>query len=113
MNIDELIELRAREVAIDVFKTMQSKNGSVGVLPRMRTVDNAVKEMKQADPGTEVTSGLIKELVAQGKIAYQCVGNKKLINLDALMQYLATSSSGDYTPTAKEDMRGIIRAVKE
>ena len=37
-------------------------------LPRMRSVVQAVKELKELDPNTSVTESYIRRLVKQGKI---------------------------------------------
>ena len=57
-------------------------------VPRLRRIPNAVKEIKAADPQSEITYSLIKELVTSGKITTMKYGNAWLVNLDELYAYL-------------------------
>ncbi len=54
---------------------------------RMRTVKEAIAEIKANDPNTAITENFIKCLCRQG-VASVKVGRKYLINLDLLEQYL-------------------------
>ena len=58
--------------------------------PRMRTMAQAVKQIHQEDPETEVTENYIKQLVENGEIPYVSAGKKKLINYDVLIAYLCS-----------------------
>ena len=50
-------------------------------LPRMRTIRQAAKEL-------DIAEYFLRQLVKQNKIVYVCAGNKNLINLDSLIDYL-------------------------
>ena len=64
---------------------------------RLRTVDEAFKEIAKMDPNNKVTKYFLKTLVKTGKIPSIKVGNKKkLINLDLLIKFL-------YDPTLFDD----------
>ena len=57
-------------------------------VPRLRRISDAVKEIKATDPRSEVTYGLIKELITSGRITTMKYGNAWLVNLDELYAYL-------------------------
>lgn len=57
-------------------------------LPRMRTAEGVLKELKAIDPGTEITLHFIRGLILSGKIPVVCAGAKKLVNLDLVFSYL-------------------------
>jgi len=61
----------------------------MSTLVRMRTQSQALVEVKKLDPNTALTAHALRQLVLQKKIKFVCVGNKKLINLDSLLEYLA------------------------
>ena len=56
-------------------------------MPRMRTIQEAAKELKQSDPNTAITPYAIRQLVISGKIPYVSAGRKRLINMDVLERY--------------------------
>lgn len=64
-------------------------------LPRMRTIKEVVKEMREIDPKTAVREYYVRELVNNNKIAYVRAGRKILVNFDAFLEYLQKPSSID------------------
>lgn len=62
---------------------------------RMRYISQAVSEIHQLDPNSPVSARLIKRLVNQGIIPSVPVGNgnRRLINFDALLEYLENPQS--------------------
>ena len=58
-------------------------------LPRMRTVHEAAEELRQMDANTAVTEYHIRQLAINNIIPRVKAGKKYLINLDALIAYLA------------------------
>lgn len=58
-------------------------------IPRMRTVSKAVAEIKKIDPNTDFTERALRRMVAKKEISTVSVGNKKLINLDFLIEKLS------------------------
>lgn len=57
--------------------------------PRMRTVPQAYKLLKETDPDTAVTIGAIRKMISEGEIPVYKVGNKSLINFDLLLNNLS------------------------
>ncbi|QIB68569.1 DNA-binding protein [Aminipila butyrica] len=60
---------------------------------RLRTVEQAWKEIKSADANTSVTRHYIRSLVNESKIPIKKSGTKVLINMETLEKYL--SQEGD------------------
>ena len=61
-------------------------------IPRMRTIPEAFRELKAADPNTAYTLRAFRAAVSRGEIPVVCVGNKRLINLDLFFSMLNSPS---------------------
>ena len=89
----------------DIFKTVQESfgiNHTVGYrkekdarVPRMRTVHEAAEELRKMDANTAVTEYHIRQLAVNNIIPRVKAGKKYLINLDALIAYLADPSASE------------------
>lgn len=77
---------------------------------KMRTLDEAIAELKQLDPHTAVSKYFIRRLALSGAIPTVMCGRKRLINLDGLIAYLNSDHAEDEQTTAPTF--GGIRAVK-
>lgn len=73
---------------------------------RMRFPAEALEELKREDPDTPVTLHLIRSLLVAGKIPFVPIGRRRLINYDALVEYLAN-------PRDTDENTGKIRAITE
>ena len=62
------------------------------MMPRMRTIDQAVAWLQENDPGTAFTKTALRRLVVSGKLPSVKVGQKYLINLDTMEDYLQGNS---------------------
>lgn len=62
------------------------------VLPRMRTITSAYKEIKELDPNSALTQNQLRVMVKNGDISYAKAGRTILINLDTLLDYLNSQS---------------------
>lgn len=71
---------------------------------RMRFAAQALEELHKEDPETPVTLHYVRSLAASGKVPVVRVGRRRLINYDALLEYLAN-------PTEEEPEYGKIRRV--
>ncbi len=74
-------------------------------MPRMRTIREACKAIKESDPQTALTSYAIRRMIVQKAIPSVQSGNRYLVNLDALEEYLNTP------PIAAEPAPGAIRRI--
>ena len=57
-------------------------------LPRMRTAEKAMAEIKATDPDTSLTLRAIRRMINNNEIPSVNVNTKKLINMDILYAYL-------------------------
>lgn len=57
-------------------------------MARMRTVGKAIQYLKSKDPDCAVSEWWIRKLLKENKIKYHRAGNKYLINIDYLIEYL-------------------------
>lgn len=62
-------------------------------MPRMRTIQEAAKELRETDPNTALTPYAIRQMVIKGTIPCINAGKKRLINMDILEKYLCSSNS--------------------
>ena len=62
-------------------------------VPKMRTVPEAFRELKAADPNTAYTLRAFRAAVNRGEIPVVLVGNKRLVNLDQFFAMLNTPTS--------------------
>lgn len=56
---------------------------------RMRFPAQALEELRKADPDTPVTLHFIRSLARKGLIPCVQIGRRRLLNYDALVEYLA------------------------
>lgn len=77
-------------------------------LPRMRTAPEVLKIIKEQDPDTAVTEHYLRGLIKSGKVPVTHVGRKKLVNADAVIEYIAAGGEPD---APEEVQRGKLRMV--
>lgn len=58
-------------------------------LPRMRTAAGVLTEIKAEDPGSEVTLHYVRYLISTNQVPVVPVGRKKLVDVDAVLAFLA------------------------
>ncbi len=57
-------------------------------LKRMRTINQAVDEIKRLDPNSAITYYFINSLCKQNLVHHINIGSKRLVDLDSLLEYL-------------------------
>ena len=57
---------------------------------RMRTIKQTVQTLKEQDPGSAITEWFLRGLVKSGRLKCHKAGNRALIDLDALEEFLKT-----------------------
>lgn len=75
-------------------------------MPRMRTIDQTIKELKQADPNSALTKHALRQMILKKEVPSVMVGCKYLINLDLLQAYLDNP-----TPPHQAPEYGKIRRI--
>lgn len=78
-------------------------------MPRMRTAGKALELIKAQDPDTEITLHYLRHLINTGKVPVTPVGRKKLVDADAVMEYIAAGEPPTATQTTEQP--GQIRRV--
>lgn len=78
-------------------------------LHRMRTAAGGLNVIKEQDPGTEVTLHYLRHLINTGKVPVTPVGRKKLVDADAVMEYIAAGESTSVSKAVEQS--GQIRRV--
>lgn len=63
------------------------------MVPRMRTIDQCVAYFKEQDPETIMTRYRIRTLIKEGTIPHVMCGQKYVVNLDKLIEYLSGPAS--------------------
>lgn len=66
---------------------------------RLRTIAKAYQLIKEQDPETDISKYLIRKLAEQKKISLTRTGNKVLVDVDSIMDYL---KGVVFTPTILE-----------
>ena len=61
----------------------------------MRTVRQAIREIEAEDPGTALSEKTLRRLIFEGVVPAVSVGNKKLINMDILIEKLSGRGYND------------------
>lgn len=62
-------------------------------LPRMRDAKGVLAEIKKIDPETPVTIHFVRGLIKSGEIPVVEAGNRKFVNLDTVLDFLANQST--------------------
>jgi len=76
-------------------------------MARMRYAAQALELLRQEDPESCVSLNFIRSLAASGKIPVVQIGQRRLINYDALVEFLANPD----TQQKQADQIGKIRKV--
>lgn len=80
-------------------------------LPRMRTLDECYRELKQLDPNTAVSKYFVRRLAVSGAIPTVKCGCKRLINLDGLIEYLQSPHTEPLLDENMLSVNGIRRIM--
>ena len=76
---------------------------------RMRTLPKAAAILKAEDPETAITLTALRRMVKQGLIPVSMQGNKPLIDVDRLPEYMYAT----LTLPCGLSAPGMVRAIKE
>jgi hypothetical protein len=58
--------------------------------PQLRTIDKAYDELKARDPNTSLSRYLVRQIIKNDLVPNIKSGNKRLVDVDVLEEYLAT-----------------------
>jgi len=79
-------------------------------LPRLRTLDAAYALLKEIDPETSLTRHALRRLAVAGVIPVVQLGAKRLIDVDALCELIA-SDPASLSLSVAEGAPGTLRRV--
>lgn len=57
-------------------------------MPRLRTLNETLKYVKELDPQTALTANALRRMVVSGQMPHIKAGKKYLVDLDLLFEYL-------------------------
>ena len=80
-------------------------------IPVVLTVKDAVHKIKEDCPGTAITENYLRQLIKDGVLPELKAGNKVLINLDVLIEYLSNPTAEKFQPKSKVIGFGGIRPI--
>lgn len=81
--------------------------------PRLRTIREAACEIKRIDPNTAVTPYRIRQLILNGILPSVRAGNKYLLNLDLLLEYLNQPTADKFRQAETQEEIGKIRPIQD
>lgn len=61
-------------------------------MPRMRTIKDAVRSIKESDPGSAFSEYALRKMVREGIVPHIMVGNRALVDIDSLENILSTGT---------------------
>lgn len=79
-------------------------------IARIRTIDGCVSELKQIDPGSQISRNFVRNLVLTGKVIHTKSGSKYLVNFDSLLDYLRDPPSEP--DAASTPVYGTLRRIE-
>lgn len=79
-------------------------------MARMRTIKQTMEYLKEQDSNTAITEWGLRQLVKSRKLKTHRAGNKYLINLDYLIEYLNNPPTEEQEES--ENSYGTLRQVK-
>lgn len=66
--------------------------------PRIRTIKQTIQELKAKDSETAFTESALRRAISSGEIPHIRAGNKILVNLDVVEDYLSGNMQGVKRP---------------
>ena len=75
---------------------------------KMRTLPQAVEELKTVDPDSAVTLSLLRLLVKRGEIPVVPIRNRQLVNMECVMNYFngTTKKADGKAPAINNNIGG-------
>lgn len=78
-----------REIEKEIQQMLETSSKQMA---RLRTLDSAMAELKALDPNTNVSKNFVRQLALSGKIRVVFAGNRRMIDMDSLIDYLSNST---------------------
>ena len=81
----------------------------MAALPRMRSAEGIMKELKAQDPETRITLHFIRGLIRSGEIPVVQAGCQKLVNMDLVFDYLANHGTSQPIRYERQNVKEVRR----
>lgn len=83
--------------------------------PRMRTISEAVCELRAMDKHTAITPYFIRQLCLSGVLPTVKAGKKILVNLNDVLDYMEEPTADKFKPHTESasEKSGVIRRIAE
>jgi hypothetical protein len=81
-------------------------------MPRIRTLAETYKCLKEMDTETAITKNALRRMVITGNVPCVKVGKKYLIDLDVLFEYLKGTKPEDVLPDYKNPLKIVPREIR-
>lgn len=78
-------------------------------MARMRTITQTMEYLREKDPNSAISEWWLRQMLKSGKLKHHKAGNKYLINLDCLEEYLRNPPEDEDNP---DSQYGVLRQVK-
>lgn len=85
-------------------------------IPRMRTIKEAARALRETDENTAMTEYHIRRLCLEGVLPTVKAGKKHLLNYDTLIEYLENPTADKFKPlteSSASEKSGAIRRIPE
>ncbi len=79
----------------------------MNAIPRMRTIKQAISELKAKDSQTAFTETALRRAILSGQIPHIRAGNKILVNLDIVENYLSGTLDGSVNASEAGQIRAL------
>lgn len=96
-----------QELTQEVVKRLSQQAPAPSPLPRMRTAAQAYRQIKQEDPGSDVTESQIRRWAKRGIIKSLSIDSRILIDYDELLAYLRNPTEDRQEAQPKTGIRPI------
>jgi len=83
------------------------------MIPRMRIAKKIVEEIRELDPNTGLNESNVRRLAKEGSVQSVQVGNRLLINLDSVIEFLSTPPPVKIVQTRDEKKRISSNRINE
>ena len=80
-------------------------------IPVVLTIKDAMQKIKQDCPDTAISEHFLRQLIRDGVLPALKAGNKALINMDVLSEYLRNSEAEKFQPKGSAHNGNVIRPV--
>lgn len=80
-------------------------------IPVVLTIKDAMQKIKQDCPDTAISEHFLRQLVRDGVLPALKAGNKALINMDVLSEYLSNPEAEKFQPKGSAHNGNAIRPV--